>query len=82
MQFHNVLIYVLLGAAVVTAILKHWVDIGVIPTLAADADPIHNVVPQMPASLQHVPVLQRRTDERQVLTDAAKRDACEGNQLG
>ena len=30
MQFHNVLIYVLLGAAVVTAILQHWVDTGVI----------------------------------------------------
>ena len=29
-QFHNVLIYVLLGAAVVTALLKHWVDSGVI----------------------------------------------------
>ncbi|MFQ6180803.1 cation-transporting P-type ATPase [Sinorhizobium meliloti] len=30
MQFHNMLIYVLLGAAVVTAILEHWVDTGVI----------------------------------------------------
>ncbi|MCA0250466.1 MAG: HAD-IC family P-type ATPase, partial [Proteobacteria bacterium] len=30
MQFHNVLIYVLLGAAAVTAILQHWVDTGVI----------------------------------------------------
>ncbi len=30
MQFHNVLIYVLLGAAVVTAGLQHWVDTGVI----------------------------------------------------
>jgi magnesium-transporting ATPase (P-type) len=29
-QFHNVLIYVLLGAAVVTAALQHWVDTGVI----------------------------------------------------
>jgi calcium-translocating P-type ATPase len=29
-QFHNVLIYVLLGAAVVTAALRHWVDTGVI----------------------------------------------------
>ncbi len=29
-QFHNVLIYVLLGAAVVTAGLQHWVDTGVI----------------------------------------------------
>ncbi len=29
-QFHNVLIYVLLGAAVVTAALQHWVDSGVI----------------------------------------------------
>lgn len=29
-QFHNVLIYVLLGAAVVTATLQHWVDTGVI----------------------------------------------------
>ena len=29
-QFHNVLIYVLLGAAVVTALLEHWVDSGVI----------------------------------------------------
>jgi len=29
-QFHNVLIYVLIGAAVVTAALDHWVDTGVI----------------------------------------------------
>ncbi|MCA0939637.1 cation-transporting P-type ATPase [Salipiger pacificus] len=29
-QFHNVLIYVLLGSAVVTAALHHWVDTGVI----------------------------------------------------
>ncbi len=30
LQFHNVLIYVLVGAAVVTAALGHWVDTGVI----------------------------------------------------
>ncbi|NDW03151.1 cation-transporting P-type ATPase [Jiella pacifica] len=30
MQFHNVLIYVLLGAAAVTGTLQHWVDTGVI----------------------------------------------------
>jgi magnesium-transporting ATPase (P-type) len=30
MQFHNVLIYVLLGAAAVTGALQHWVDTGVI----------------------------------------------------
>ena len=30
LQFHNVLIYVLLCAAVVTATLQHWVDTGVI----------------------------------------------------
>lgn len=29
-QFHNLLIYVLLGAAAVTALLQHWVDTGVI----------------------------------------------------
>lgn len=29
-QFHNVLIYVLLGAAVLTAVLEHWIDTGVI----------------------------------------------------
>ncbi len=29
-QFHNILIYVLLGCAVVTAVLAHWVDTGVI----------------------------------------------------
>ncbi len=29
-QFNNVLIYVLIGAAVVTATLQHWVDTGVI----------------------------------------------------
>lgn len=29
-QFHNVLIYVLLSAALVTALLAHWVDTGVI----------------------------------------------------
>jgi len=30
LQFHNVLIYVLLAAATVTAVLQHWVDTGVI----------------------------------------------------
>jgi magnesium-transporting ATPase (P-type) len=30
LQFHNVLIYVMLGAAVVTAWLGHWVDTGVL----------------------------------------------------
>jgi calcium-translocating P-type ATPase len=30
LQFHNVLIYVLIGAAAVTGILQHWVDTGVI----------------------------------------------------
>ena len=30
LQFHNILIYVLLGAAVVTAALAHWIDTGVI----------------------------------------------------
>ncbi|MDX8406250.1 MAG: cation-transporting P-type ATPase [Mariprofundus sp.] len=29
-QFHNVLIYVLIGAAIATALLTHWVDSGVI----------------------------------------------------
>ena len=29
-QFHNVLIYVLIGAGVITALLGHWVDSGVI----------------------------------------------------
>ena len=29
-QFHNVLIYVLLGAALITAALGHWIDAGVI----------------------------------------------------
>ncbi|MFO7607149.1 MAG: cation-transporting P-type ATPase [Desulfurivibrionaceae bacterium] len=30
MQFHNVLIYVLLAAGVITALLEHWIDSGVI----------------------------------------------------
>jgi hypothetical protein len=30
LQFHNILIYVLLGAAVVTALLDHWTDTAVI----------------------------------------------------
>ena len=30
LQFHNILIYVLIAAAVVTALLAHWVDTGVI----------------------------------------------------
>lgn len=29
-QFHNILIYILLAAAIVTAFLQHWVDTGVI----------------------------------------------------
>jgi magnesium-transporting ATPase (P-type) len=30
LQFHNVLLYMMLGAALVTALLGHWVDTGVI----------------------------------------------------
>lgn len=30
LQFHNVLIYMLLGAGVITLLLRHWVDSGVI----------------------------------------------------
>jgi magnesium-transporting ATPase (P-type) len=30
LHFHNILIYVLLGAALITAILGHWIDTGVI----------------------------------------------------
>lgn len=30
LQFHNILIYVLIGCAVVTAFLDHWIDTGVI----------------------------------------------------
>jgi magnesium-transporting ATPase (P-type) len=30
LQFHNILIYILLIAAVVTAVLEHWIDSGVI----------------------------------------------------
>ncbi|PZN32028.1 MAG: carbonate dehydratase, partial [Proteobacteria bacterium] len=30
MQFHNVLLYVMLGAALVTALLEHWIDTGVL----------------------------------------------------
>lgn len=30
LQFHNVLIYILLGASIATALLEHWVDSGVI----------------------------------------------------
>ena len=30
MQFHNLLIYILIAAAVITALLGHWVDTGVI----------------------------------------------------
>src|SRR5690606_23996743 len=29
-QFHNILLYVMLGSAVVTAALGHWVDTGVL----------------------------------------------------
>ena len=30
LQFHNILIYVLIGAAAITAFLDHWIDTGVI----------------------------------------------------
>jgi magnesium-transporting ATPase (P-type) len=33
-QFHNVLIYVLLGAALITGLLRHWIDASVILTVA------------------------------------------------
>lgn len=33
LQFHNILIYILLGAALVTGALQHWTDMGVILTV-------------------------------------------------
>ena len=30
MQFHNILLYVMIGAAVITALLGHWIDTGVL----------------------------------------------------
>jgi magnesium-transporting ATPase (P-type) len=30
LQFHNILIYVLLGSAAITAVMEHWIDTGVI----------------------------------------------------
>jgi magnesium-transporting ATPase (P-type) len=30
LQFHNILIYVLLGSALITALMSHWIDTGVI----------------------------------------------------
>lgn len=30
MQFHNILLYVMMGAAVITALLSHWIDTGVL----------------------------------------------------
>jgi len=30
MQFHNILLYVMMGAAVITALLEHWIDTGVL----------------------------------------------------
>lgn len=30
MQFHNILLYVMMGAALITALLGHWVDTGVL----------------------------------------------------
>ncbi len=30
LQFHNILIYVLIGSAVITALFEHWIDMGVI----------------------------------------------------
>ena len=30
MQFHNILLYVMMGAAVITAFLGHWIDTGVL----------------------------------------------------
>src|SRR5690554_3582527 len=30
MQFHNILLYVMMGAAIVTAVLGHWIDTGVL----------------------------------------------------
>lgn len=32
MQFHNILLYVMMGSAVITAFLGHWVDTGVLMT--------------------------------------------------
>src|SRR5690606_14278420 len=29
-QFHNILLYVMLGAALITALLGHWIDTGVL----------------------------------------------------
>lgn len=33
LHFHNILIYVLIGSAIITALLEHWIDTGVILTV-------------------------------------------------
>ena len=35
MQFHNILLYVMMGAAVITAALGHWIDTGVLTAAVA-----------------------------------------------
>ena len=42
-QFHNVLIYVLIGAALVTGALQHWVDTGVILAVVL-ANPVNGFI--------------------------------------
>lgn len=37
MRFHHILIYVLFGSAVITAVLDHWIDTFVILVVLANA---------------------------------------------
>ncbi len=71
-QFNNVLIYVLLGAAALTAVLAHWVDTGVILAVVA-ANAIIGFVQEGRAEQAMDAIRQMLAPKSSVLRDGERR---------
>ena len=55
-QFNNLLLYVLMAAATVTAFMGHWVDTGVIAAVVV----LNAVIGFVPVSYTHLDVYKRQ----------------------
>lgn len=71
LQFHNVLIYVLLSAAVVTGALQHWVDTGVILAVVL-ANAIIGFIQEGKAEAAMAAIRQMLAPRAAVLRDSAR----------
>ncbi|CAA0125213.1 putative cation-transporting ATPase F [Halioglobus japonicus] len=79
LHFHNILIYVLLGSAVITALLGHWIDTGVILTVVI-ANAIIGFIQEGRAE-QAMDAIRHMLAPRASVIRSAKRVTIDGEQL-